>query len=139
MQMPKSANVVPTRSTGRLRRTAETMPTGKAMASEIVMARAASCRLGRMRRPTFSITGSPLRMERPRSPRSTRPIHAAYCTGIGRSSPSSLRRFSLTEASTDSAIMASIGSPGVRWSSVNTPAVTSSRTGMVASRRRATT
>ena len=42
-----------------------------------------------MRRLTFSMTGSPLRIERPRSPRSRRPIHAAYCTGIGWSRPSS--------------------------------------------------
>src|SRR5262249_46843750 len=37
-----------------------------------------------------------------------------------------------TPASTDSAIITSIGSPGVRWSRRNTPAVTRSRTGIVA-------
>src|SRR5687767_1264614 len=43
---------------------------------------------------------------------------------------------SFTVASTDSAIMASIGSPGVRCRSVKTPAVTSSSTGTVAASRR---
>ena len=138
MQMPNSANVVPSRSTEVLRRTAEAMPTGTAMSSETAMARPASCRLGRMRRPTFSTTGSPLRIEWPRSPRSSRPIHARYCTASGRSSPSSARRLALAVASADSAIIASTGSPGVRCNSAKTPAVTRSRTGTVAARRRRT-
>src|SRR5882724_8548081 len=57
---------------------------------------------------------------------------------MGRSSPSSRRRVSFTVASTDSAIMTSIGSPGVRWSSRNTPAVTRRSTGTVALSRRRT-
>ncbi len=75
-----------------------------------------------MRRPTFSMTGSPLRMERPRSPCSRRPIHAAYWT-VERPVEAQLARAALafTVASTDSAIMASIGSPGVRWRSAKTP------------------
>ena len=80
MQIPNSANVAPARSIAVLRRIADTMPTGKATTSEIVIAKNVSSRLGRSRRPTFSMTGSPLRIERPRSPRSRRPIHAAYCT-----------------------------------------------------------
>jgi hypothetical protein len=79
-QMPNTANVAPARSIGVLRRTAQTIPTGKAITSEIVIANAASSRLGRRRRLTLSTTGSPLRIERPRSPRSSRPIQAAYCT-----------------------------------------------------------
>ena len=63
MQMPKSANVVPARSAAVFRRTAERRPSGNATTSEIAIASSASCRLGRMRRPTFSITGSPLRIE----------------------------------------------------------------------------
>ena len=35
MQIPNSANVVPARSTAVLRRIADTIPTGKATASEI--------------------------------------------------------------------------------------------------------
>ena len=58
MQIPNRANVVPTRSARELRRTAETMATGTATSSEMVMASSASSRLGRMRRPTFSMTGS---------------------------------------------------------------------------------
>ena len=78
MQMPKSANVVPTRSTVELRRAAERMPIGVATSSEIAIASPASWRLGLIRRLTFSITGSRLRIERPRSPWSRRPIHVAY-------------------------------------------------------------
>src|SRR5436309_3115710 len=137
-QIPTSANVAPARSIAVLRRIADTMPTGKATTSEIVIAYTASSRLGRSRRLTFSMTGSPLRIERPRSPCSSRPIQAAYCRYRGRSSPSSRRRFSFTVASTDSAIMTSIGSPGVRWSSRNTPAVTRTSTGTVAPSRRRT-
>src|SRR6185295_7379293 len=48
----------------------------------------------------------------------------------------SLRSCRLTPSSTDSAIMASIGSPGVRWMSAKTPAVTSRSTGIVATSRR---
>jgi len=138
MQMPNSANVAPARSIAVLRRIAETIPTGKATSSEIVIAKNASSRLGRKRRLTFSMTGSPFLIERPRSPRSRRPIQATYCTWIGRSSPSSRRSVSFTVASTDSAIMTSIGSPGVRWSNRNTPAVTRNRTGTVALNRRRT-
>src|SRR5206468_2155689 len=137
-QIPTSANVATARSIAVLRRIADTMPTGKATTSEIVIAYTASSRLGRSRRLTFSMTGSPLRIERPRSPCSSRPIQAAYCRYRGRSSPSSRRRFSFTVTSTDSAIMTSIGSPGVRWSSRNTPAVTRSRTGTVEPSRRRT-
>src|SRR5712664_613790 len=68
MQMPNSAKVVPSRSTPVLWRTAEAMATGKAMVSAMAMASSASCRLGRMRRLTFSRTGSPLRAERPVEP-----------------------------------------------------------------------
>ena len=57
---------------------------------------------------------------------------------MGWSIPSSRRRFSFTLASADSDIMTSMGSPGVRWMSVKTPAVTSSSTGTVARRRRRT-
>ncbi len=78
MQMPNRANEVPTRSTEVLRRAAERIPMGVAMISEMAMASPASWRLGRMRLPTFSITGSRLRIEWPRSPRRSRPIHAAY-------------------------------------------------------------
>ena len=78
MQIPKSAKVVPMRSTDVLRRAAERMPSGVATTREMAMASAASWRLGRMRRLTFSITGSPLRMERPRSPWRSRHVHAAY-------------------------------------------------------------
>src|SRR5262249_8778623 len=85
-----------------------------------------------------SMSGWPFLIERPRSPWSSRPIHAAYCRWRGRSSPSSRRRFSFTVASTDSAIITSIGSPGVRWSSRKTPAVTRTRTGTVAPSRRRT-
>src|SRR5258705_117076 len=138
MQIPNSANVAPARSTAVLRRIADTIPTGKATTSEIVIAKNASSRLGRSRRLTFSMTGSPLRIERPRSPCSSRPIQAAYWRCRGWSSPSSRRRFSFTVASTDSAIMTSIGSPGVRWSRRNTPAVTRNRTGTVAPSRRRT-
>ena len=42
----------------------------------------------------------------------------------------------MTLSSTDSAIITSMGSPGVRWISVKTPAVTSTSTGIVARRRR---
>jgi len=79
MQMPKRANEVPRRSTAELRRAAERIPMGVATRSEIAIARPASCRLGLMRRATFSITGSWLRIERPRSPCSRRPIQDAYC------------------------------------------------------------
>ena len=78
MQMPKRANEVPTRSSAELRRAAERMPMGVATSREMAIARPASCRLGLMRRPTFSMTGSRLRMEWPRSPWSSRPIHVAY-------------------------------------------------------------
>ena len=80
MQIPNSANVAPARSIAVLRRIAETIPTGNAIVSEMAIAKAASSRLGRSRRRTFSTTGSPLRIVRPRSPRSRRPIQAAYCT-----------------------------------------------------------
>src|SRR5437899_8327801 len=136
MQMPSSAQPEETRSTVVLRRYADTIPTGTAISSESAMAMAASCRLGRMRRLTFSTTGSPLRIERPRSPRNNLPIQAAYCTAMGRSRPRSRRSVSFAVASTDSAIIASIGSPGVRWRSAKTPAVTSRRTGTVAPSRR---
>src|SRR6185369_13354069 len=136
MQMPKSANEVPKRSSVELRRAAERMPIGVATSREIAIARPASWRLGLSRRATFSITGSWLRMERPRSPRSRRPIHVAYWRWSGRSRPRVWRSSRLTLSSTDSAIMASIGSPGVRWMSAKTPAVTSSSTGIVATSRR---
>ena len=58
MQIPKRAKVVPARSHPPLRRAAEMRATGKATASETAMASSASCRLGRMRRLTFSMTGS---------------------------------------------------------------------------------
>jgi len=135
MQMPNSENRLPAPSRGELRRAAERIPMGNATTSEIPMARAASWRLGRMRRPTFSMTGSRLRMDRPKSPWRMRPIQWAYCRASGRSRPSSRRRVSLTPASTDSAIMTSMGSPGVRWISMNTPAETRKSTGMVAAIR----
>jgi hypothetical protein len=78
MQMPNSANVAPARSTVVLRRIAERIPTGNATTTEIVISKKASSRLGRRRRRTFSMTGSPLRIERPRSPCTRRPIQAAY-------------------------------------------------------------
>src|SRR6185503_357063 len=135
MQMPNSEKRLPAPSRGELRRAAERMPMGNATTSEIAMARAASWRLGRMRRPTFSITGSRLRMDWPRSPWRIRPIQCAYCSASGRSRPRSRRSVSFTPASTDSAIIASIGSPGVRWISMNTPAETRNSTGMVATIR----
>src|SRR5262249_34052846 len=69
------------------------------------------------------------------SPRTTRPIHRTYWTAIGWSSPSSLRRCALTAGSADSAIIVSIGSPGVRCNSRKTPRVTSRSTGTVAASR----
>jgi len=138
MQIPSRANVVPAPSTTVLRRAAETRPTGKATATAMTSAQVASWRLGLIRRLTFVTTGSWLRMERPRSPRSSRAIQERYWRGSGWSSPSSRRRLVFTEASTDSAIMASTGSPGVRWMSAKTPAVTRKSTGTVASTRRRT-
>src|SRR5262245_45661610 len=135
MQMPNSANVVDTRSAAVLRRTAETMPSGNATRTDTVIASRASCRLGRRRRLSFSITGSPLRIERPRSPRTTRAIQRAYWTWMGWSSPSSRRRCAFTAGSADSAIIVSMGSPGVRCSSAKTPSVTSRSTGTVAASR----
>src|SRR4029453_17229152 len=76
MQMPNSANEVPKRSTAVWRGAAERMPTGVATTREMAIASPASWRLGRIRRPTFSITGSWLRIDRPRAPWRVRPIQA---------------------------------------------------------------
>ena len=128
MQMPKSAKVVPTRSTAVFRRNAHTRPIGKATRSEMAIASSASWRLGRSRRPTFSSTGSPFRIERPRSPRSTRPIHVAYWRGMARSRPSSARRAAFAMASCDSP-SSRRSDRGRQVEQEKTPAVTSSRRG----------
>ena len=83
MQIPSRANAVPAPSAAVFRRAADSMPSGKATRSAISIARNASSRLGRRRRATSSTTGCPFRIERPRSPRRSRPIHLRYCTWIG--------------------------------------------------------
>jgi len=68
-------------------RTAEAMATGKAMVSAMAMASSASCRLGRMRRRTFSRTGSPVADRAAEIAAQEPAIHAAYCTAIAAVEP----------------------------------------------------
>ena len=68
-------------------------------------------------------TGSRLRIERPEVAAQQAP-HPGRVLHVERLVEAQLARagVAFTVASTDSAIMASMGSPGVRWSSANTPA-----------------
>src|SRR5262249_46498350 len=57
----------------------------------------------------------------------------AYCTGSGRSSPSSCFRLAYASGVEFSPNIAATGSPGISCSNRNTPAETTSMTGIVAS------
>ena len=86
-ERPQSATKDAAKSTGPLRRTAETMPAGIAISSDITMAADASCRVGPNASPSIASTGLPVWIDRPRSPWRTLPTQIRYCTGSDRSRP----------------------------------------------------
>ena len=97
-----------------LGRTAEMTPSGAAMASATTSEATVSWSVTGIRCASIVVTGSPLRYETPRSPRTTRPSHSAYCTGIGRSSPMIVRARASCSGVTSAPSSAIVGSPGIR-------------------------
>src|SRR5438309_478333 len=81
MDTPSKATVVTSKSDFELRRVAEIMPVGIAIASAISMASTVSS-IVTGKRDTMSCDTSLFeRIERPRSPCTTRDTHVAYWTG----------------------------------------------------------
>ena len=76
---PLIASAVPNLSAFELGRTAETIPTGTAIASATTMAIAVKWSVTGKRARSPSSAGSRVRIDRPRSPLSARPSHLAYC------------------------------------------------------------
>src|SRR5215472_1226364 len=84
------------------------------------------------------ITGSPVRMEMPRSPWNRRPRKLRYCCQKGRVRPSWWRRRSTSSAVAWGPAITTAGSPGKSRISKKTTVATPSSVGIATSRRRAT-
>src|SRR5437867_2190269 len=117
---PTSASPIAVWSTAELRRTAEMTPMGRAIT--IASAKAV--------RPSSSVAGKYPRttpkagwrkwIERPKSPRSALPRNTAYCTGSGRSRPSSARTRKISLRGASGGSSSGTGSPDRRMTTNTT-------------------
>src|SRR5437588_8537607 len=103
-----------------LRRTAASTPAGIAIASAMSTARQASSTVIGSFFATVVITGSRVRIERPRSPRAASAAQRRYCTGIGSFSPYLARISSSPAASASVPAITRAGSPGIMRTPVKT-------------------
>ncbi|KAG1224072.1 hypothetical protein G6F68_020195 [Rhizopus microsporus] len=83
IDMPDSAAMVAPISMGLPLRTAAMIPIGMPISSAKNIAIAASCRVTGSFCAISVVTGTSVRRDLPRSPCSTWPAQAAYCTGKG--------------------------------------------------------
>ena len=119
-----------------LRRTAARTPAGMAMASAMRTARQASSTVIGSFFATVAVTGSRVRIDRPRSPCSASAAQRAYCTGIGSLSPYFARISSSPAASASVPAITRAGSPGIMRTPVKTTMlITISVTIEIATRR----
>jgi hypothetical protein len=136
MLAPKIEPTVLIRSTMEFGRDAESTPRVIPPTVERKSAVAVSSRVARKRINTSPSTGCRIRMDRPRSPCSTCPIHRTYWTGSGSSRPRAARRLATSSWVACEPSMISAGSPGERCRTRKTTTETPSRTGASRNRRR---
>ena len=134
---PASASAVAPESIAVPRHTAAAMPSGSATSSATNIAAPASSAVAGMREATCETTGSPVRSDVPRSPRTAPDRNPTYCSSSGRSSPSRRRSSSTSACGAVSPSIACAGSPGMRWIREKTRVATPNSTGTVSTRRRA--
>src|SRR5437773_6786099 len=135
-ETPQSDAPLASRSQAVLRRTAASTPAGIARASAMSTERQASSTVIGSFLATVVITGSRVRIERPRSPWSASPAQRRYWTGIGSFSPYFARISSSPAASASVPAITRAGSPGIMRTPVKTMTlITISVTIEIATRR----
>ena len=107
-------------SSGELRLTAERSPTGTATSVASTNAVRPSSRVAGMRADTTEKAGSRKWIERPKSPRRMLPRKTAYCTGSGRSRPSSARTRKISLRGASGGSSSGTGSPDSRMTTKTT-------------------
>ena len=112
METPATEIAMMTRSLSRPRRTAAKVPSARPSGTAISMAPSINSTVGPMVSASSSLTILLEMIERPRSPRSTRPMYSANWMGIGRSSPSSRRMAAMVSALASGPAMIIAGSAG---------------------------
>src|SRR5204862_1225579 len=119
-ETPQSDAPLASTSQAVLRRTAASTPAGIAIASAMSTERQASSTVIGSFLATVVITGSRVRIERPRSPWSASPAQRRYWTGIGSFSPYFARISSSPAASASVPAITRAGSPGIIRTPVKT-------------------
>src|SRR5438309_1896312 len=137
-ERPRIAALRATKSAGVSWRAADSTPTGRAMTSANVSAKAASVSVTGSRWPISSSTGRRVQSDSPRSPRATWPSQSTYCTYSGRSRPSLARSSARSRAYAFSESMSWTASPGISRGSVKTISEAISSDGIATSSRFAT-
>ena len=112
IETPATEIAMMTRSLSRPRRTAAKVPSARPSGTAISMAPSINSTVGPMVSASSSLTILLEMIERPRSPRSTRPMYSANWMGIGRSSPSSRRMAAMVSALASGPAMIIAGSAG---------------------------
>src|SRR5215471_3647661 len=120
MESPQSETPLARRSHAVFRRSAENTPAGMAMAIAIKRERHASSMVIGSFFATVFTTGSRVRIDSPRSPRTARRAQRRYCTGMGSRRPYFSRISSSPAASASVPAMTRAGSPGIMRTPVNT-------------------
>src|SRR5262249_43422073 len=126
------------RSSNEFGRTAEAMPNARPTTVESRSPAPVSTSVALKRSSTSPSTGRFIQIDRPRSPRTTRPSQWTYWMESGWVRPSSARRRSRSAWVACEPSMISAGSPGERCSTMKMMIETPSRTGTSKSRRRTT-
>src|SRR5262249_50248485 len=119
-------------------RIADVMPSARPTAVESTSAAPVSTSVALKRVSTSPSTGRFIQIDRPRSPRATRPSQWTYCTWSSWVRPSSARSRSRSAWVAWEPSMISAGSPGARCRTMKMMIETPSRTGISNSRRRTT-
>ena len=117
---PQSETPLASTSQAVLRRSAANTPAGSASARATRSERHASSRVIGSFIATVRATGSRVRIDSPRSPRSASPTQRRYWTGIGSLSPYFSRISSSPASSASVPASTRAGSPGIRRTPVNT-------------------
>ena len=108
------------------------------IASEIatISVRTVNAMVGSSRPRMMPVTGLPERIDVPRSPLASIPIHETNCSLTGLSRPSRFLIFSMSSAVSSSPASSAAGSPGVIWSRPKVNKATTSMVGKTRSSRR---
>jgi len=133
---PNTAKAMTPRSIHEPARHAAITPSGTASRTEMNNVISVSDSVGSRRCAINSDTGCAEKIELPRSPRRSWPIHVTNWISSGWSSPSLARIFATSSGEARSPAMIAAGSPGARCKSAKTKTVTTTTTGTAASRRR---